>query len=202
MMQPRRSALATLVIMAIGFRLVPYMLHSFGVPIEPGSTVYLWNISPLLPLCLFGAACYATRTMAYLVPLTVYVAGDLGIWLVTGRAGWAFYGAQPVVYLSVALVVACGFFLRTGRSWPRIVATGLTSAIVFFLVSNFGVWAFGGGLRYPLTMPGLIDCYVQAIPFFRNTCISMALFLPLLFSPVSLREPLPSSGSQQAMERG
>ena len=202
MMHPRRSTLATLVIIAIGFRLAPYLLHSAGVPIHPGSTIYPWNFSPLLPLCLFGAACYATRTMAYLAPLTIYVTGDLGIWLVTGRTDWAFYGAQPVLYLSVALVVACGFFLRTDRSWPKIAATGLTSAIVFFVVSNFGVWAFGDGLRYPLTMTGLVDCYVQAIPFFRNTFISMALFLSLLFSPVSLRGPLPSPPGQQAMERG
>ena len=202
MMYPRRSTLFALMIVAIGFRLAPYVLHNFGVSIDPGSTVYPWNFSPILPLCLFGAAFYRSRTTAWLAPLAIYGAGDLGIWLLTGRADWAIYGAQPVLYLSVAMVVACGFFLRGGHSWPRIAVTGLTSAIVFFAVSNFGVWAFGGALRYPLTMAGLIDCYVQAIPFFRNTCISMALFLPLLFSPVSLAGRLPAPVGRLAREQG
>ncbi len=190
-MHPRISTLIAVIIIAVGFRLAPYLLHSFGIPIDPENTLYPWNFSPILPLCIFGAACFANQGMAYLLPLAVYIAGDLGIWLVTGRVDWAFYPSQPIVYLSVAIVVTCGFLLRLQRSWPRIAATGLGSAVAFFVVSNFGVWAFGDGLRYPQTLPGLIECYVQAIPFFRNTLISMAAFLPLLFSRVSLRDPLP-----------
>ena len=189
MMQPRGTTLAALVLVALAFRLAPYVLHAFGVPIDPANTDYPWNFSPVLPLCLFGAACFATRRVAYLAPFAIYLAGDLGIWLLTGRADWAFYGAQPVLYLSVALVVTCGFVLRRQRTWFRIAATGLGSAVVFFVVSNFGVWAFGDGVRYPHTTAGLVDCYVQAIPFFRNTLLSMALFLPLLFSRIALKQP-------------
>ena len=188
-MHPRLSALATMIAVAVGFRLAPYVLPSFGVSIDPESTVYPWNFSPLLPLCVFGSACFARASSAYLVPLAVYLTGDLAIWLVTGRADWAFYDAQPVLYLAVGLVVSCGFLLRRQRSWSRIAATGLASAVTFFVVSNFGVWALGEGIRYPHTASGLVDCYVQAIPFFRNTLISMAVFLPLLFSRVSLQRP-------------
>jgi len=85
----------------------------------------------------------------------------IGIWLLTGRADWAFYGAQPVLYLSVALVVTCGFLLRRQRTWFRIAATGLGSAVIFFVVSNFGVWAFGDGVRYPHTTAGLVDCAAE-----------------------------------------
>ncbi len=197
MLQVRGSTLAGFVLVALAFRLAPYVLHAVGIPIDPASTAYPWNFSPVLPLCVFGAACYATGRAAYLVPFAIYLAGDLGIWLLTGRADWAFYAGQPVLYLSVALVVTCGFLLRRHRTWPRIAATGLASAVTFFVVSNFGVWAFGDGIRYPHNPAGLVDCYVQAIPFFRNTLISMALFLPLLFSRVTLRrsvrmEPAPS----------
>ena len=85
--------------------------------------------------------------------------------------------------------MTCGFLLRRQRTWFRIAATGLGSAVIFFVVSNFGVWAFGDGGRYPHTTAGLVDCYVQAIPFFRNTLLSMALFLPLLFSRIALKTP-------------
>ena len=192
-MQPRGSTLAALVLVALAFRLAPYVLHLFGVSIDPANTEYPWNFSPVLPLCVFGAACYASRRAAYVAPFAIYLAGDLGIWLLTGRPDWAFYDAQPVLYLSVALVVTCGFLLRRQRTWFRIAATGLGSAVVFFAVSNFGVWAFGDGVRYPYNAAGLVDCYVQAIPFFRNTLVSMAIFLPLLFSRVALRHPAPAT---------
>ena len=187
MQQPRGSTIVVLVAVALGFRLAPYLLHAFGVAVDPEVTAYPWNFSPILPLAVFGAACYAGRGTAWLVPVGIYLAGDLGIWALTGRADWAFYDAQAAVYLSLILVVCCGLAVRRGRSWSRIAVTGLGSALVFFFVSNLGVWAFGGGVRYSLTLPGLVDCYVQAIPFFRNTLISMAVFLPLLFSPLALR---------------
>ena len=188
MLQPRGSAIAVLILAAIGLRLTPYMLNLLGMPIDQAVTLYPWNFSPVLPLCLFGAAFYASRTHALLVPMLIYLAGDLGIWLITGRLDWALYAGQPMLYLSVRLVVARGFLLRGTHGWQRVAGTGLASAIVFFLVSNLGVWAFGGGDPYALNLSGLIDCYIQAIPFFRNTLISMVVFLPLLFSRLSLRE--------------
>lgn len=189
MLRPRPVTLAMLVLIAVGFRLMPYLLHTLGVPIDPENTIYPWNFSPILPLCIFGAACFARRTVAYLAPLAVYLAGDLGIWAISGRFDWAFYADQPVTYLSAILVVSCGFIARSQRSWGRITAAGLGSAVVFFAVSNFGTWALGA--IYPKTWAGLLECYVMAIPFFRNTLISMGVFLPLLFSRLALHRPAP-----------
>lgn len=64
MTQPRGSTLAIVIAVAIGFRLAPYLLHSFGLQIDPNDTLYPWNFSPILPLCVFGAACYASRWAA------------------------------------------------------------------------------------------------------------------------------------------
>ena len=196
MLRPRPITVATLVAVAVGFRLMPYLLHSFGVPIDPENTVYPWNFSPILPLCIFGAACFAKRTIAFLAPLSIYMAGDLGIWVITGRVDWAFYADQPVTYFSVALVITCGFIVRLQCSWQRIAMVGLGSAVLFFVVSNFGTWVFGA--TYPKTWAGLAECYVMAIPFFRNTLISMGAFLPLLFSPLALRRSAPAAEARTA----
>ena len=182
----RLPVLLGLIVLSVGVRLAPYAFGAHHV--DPGSMAYPWNFSPILALSLFGGALYASRRLVYLVPLATYLLGDVGIWLVTGRADWALYGGQPLVYLSVALVATCGFLMRGHRSWGRLAGSGVLAAVGFFVVTNFAVWAFGGGLRYPLNMAGLIDCYVQAIPFFRNSLISMAVFLPLLFSPATLRD--------------
>ena len=189
MLRPRPITIAALVAVAVGFRLMPYLLHKFGVAIDPENTVYPWNFSPILPLCIFGAACFAKRTAAYLAPMAIYLAGDLGILAITGRFDWAFYADQPFTYLSVALAVSCGFMARAERSWQKIATAGLGAAVLFFVVSNFGTWALSA--MYPKTWAGLAECYVMAIPFFRNTLISMGVFLPLLFSPLSLRSAAP-----------
>mgnify|MGYP000566038492 FL=1 len=47
------------------------------------------------------------------------------------------------------------------------------------MITNFSVWLSGG--LYPLTIDGLLECYIMAIPFFHNTLISTLLFLGILF---------------------
>ena len=184
----RISAVAVISLVAIACRVLPYVLSEFGMPIDPEGTVYPWNFSPILPLCLFGAACFASRLSAFAMPIGIFLLGDLSIWLVTGKVEWAFYAGQPLLYLSLLLVVALGLPLRGHRTWRRVAASGLGGGVAFFIASNFAVWAFGGGERYALSLAGLIDCYWQAIPFFRNTMISMLVFLPILFSPLMLRD--------------
>lgn len=46
-------------------------------------------------------------------------------------------------------------------------------AVIFFLVSNFGVW-LGGSYGYNLS--GFLSCYILALPFFGNTLVSTILF--------------------------
>lgn len=188
-MKPRLSVILILLAVSVGVRLVPYILLQFGMALESGNTNFPWNFSPFLPICLFGGAIFAHARMAYAVPFAAWLLGDLGILALTGRADWAFYPHQPLIYLSVALVALIGFALRRRRSWKRVAAAGLGSSLGFFVLSNFGVWAFGGGQVYPLNFAGLVECYMMAIPYLRNTLISMAVFLPVLFSRVTLTRP-------------
>ncbi len=190
-MNPRFSVVAAMFALGVCARLTPYVLAQFGLALDPERTVWPWNFSPMLPLCVFGGAFFARAGAVYLVPLAAWLLGDLGVFALTGRADWAFYAAQPVVYLALALVATTGFALRGRTSWTRVAGAGLASSLVFFAVSNFGVWAFGDGVLYPKTLAGLVDCYVRAIPFFRNSLVSMAVFLPLLFSRFALRNPAP-----------
>jgi hypothetical protein len=55
----------------------------------------------------------------------------------------------------------------------------ISSSGIFFLVSNFGVWA--GGTMYPKNFGGLITCYAAGVPFIHNTIISDVLFTTVLF---------------------
>jgi FtsH-binding integral membrane protein len=93
-----------------------------------------------------------------------------------------------------------GQFLRTNRSVPRILGAALTSSVLFFLTTNFDVWAFGS--MYPMTFDGLLACYVAAIPFFWNTVQGDLLYTAILFGGFRLLERHFTGLRETAMPRG
>lgn len=203
MQRPRNSILFSLVALSILLRLLPFALHRlFGISIDRNTTVYPWNFSPLMPICLFCGAFFAKRWHAFLVIFLAHLIGDIGIGLLLGDMSKGFYPMQPVTYASYALLIATGFLLRDNRSIVRIAGAGVLGATAFFVLSNFAVWGFGGGVRYPHTAEGLWECYVAAIPFYRNSLISMAVFLPVLFSRLTVFETSPESKPELAAQTG
>ena len=63
----------------------------------------------------------------------------------------------------MALIALIGLWVRKNKSFATIAGSSLLSSVLFFLVSNFGVWAVQN--MYPHTFAGLIECYMMAIPF-------------------------------------
>ena len=57
-------------------------------------------------------------------------------------------------------------------------------SLLFFAVSNFAVWAFGG--MYPPTFAGLIACYVAALPFLPQTVAGDLVWTAILFGGAAL----------------
>jgi hypothetical protein len=62
------------------------------------------------------------------------------------------------------------YFLRDISS--RIAGT-VVGVIIFFIITNFGVWLTG---LYSFDFKGLISCYILALPFLGNTFVSTILF--------------------------
>ena len=178
---PRIGFLVALIAVSVVIRLIPY------VAADPTSVSYLWGVSPIFAICLFGGAFFQDRRWAYAVPLASYFASDVLIWLVSGRIEWGFYANQPIVYFAVALVAALGFLLRKHRSIPAVAGASICGALLFYVISNFGMWATGDGSINPHTLEGLADCYVRAIPFFRNSVLATLIFSAMLFSPFGVR---------------
>ena len=53
----------------------------------------------------------------------------------------------------------------------------ISGALIFFILSNFGVWLSGG---YGYNLAGLSECYFLAIPFFSNTLLSTIFYALLI----------------------
>jgi hypothetical protein len=60
-----------------------------------------------------------------------------------------------------------------------VLGASLGASLFFFIATNFGVWL--EGRLYPLTAEGLVSCYYNAIPFFRNTLLGDLVFSAVLF---------------------
>lgn len=204
MQKPRTAVLAAFVLVSILLRLTPYFLgRFFGMATDPENTIYPWNFSPFIPICLFAAAYMPRQSNVFLMMLGALLIGDVGIGLLIKNMDFAFYGLQQfVVYFAFSVSIAIGFFLRKYKSWPAIAGTGLLASTAFFIVSNFGVWALGNGTDFAHTWGGLLKCYTFAVPFFRNTLISMAIFLPVLFSRISLTVTAPEPVASLAPDAG
>ena len=53
------------------------------------------------------------------------------------------------------------------------ISGAFVSAVIFFVLSNFGVW-LGGSYGYDLN--GLLSCYILALPFFGYSVLSTLIF--------------------------
>ena len=161
-MKPRFWLAASLVLAAALFRLVPHP----------------WNFTPVGALALFAGATLRSRIAAVLVPLAAMFVSDAAI---------GFHSAMPVVYGSLALSVCIGMLIRNRRRSPAAVgAAALASSTLFFLTTNFWVWA--AGHLYAKTLAGLVACYIAAIPFYGNDLAAQLLYSALLFGAFAWAE--------------
>ena len=109
----------------------------------------------------------------------------------------AILGARYIPALIISFLITdyfIGFHSTVAFTWGSVIIIGLISkyfiknittrisgalmgALLFFLITNFGVWSLGS---YGYTFEGLIICYTLAIPFFAQTIISTLLFSSII----------------------
>ena len=160
-MKPRLALLIGMIFAAAGMRLLPH---------PP-------NLDPIGALALFGGAHVDNKRWAFIIPLAAMLLSDTVI---------GFHAQMPVIYGTFALIVCMGFVLRQRRTPLPVAGMALAASILFFTVTNFGVWAFSS--MYPKTLEGLVSCYVAAIPFFGNTVAGNLFYTAVLFGTFALAE--------------
>ena len=155
--------------------LVGMMLAAAGTRLLPHPP----NLTPIAAMALFGGAHFASPLAAFSVPLFAMLLSDLLL-------GFGLHPVMPFVYGSFAVTVWLGRWLRTRRSSVAITVAAVCGSVVFFVVTNLGVWLVGG--LYPRTLDGLVTCYIAAIPFFRNTLAGDAFYTVALFGGFALAQ--------------
>ena len=143
------------VLMGAGLRLIPH---------PP-------NFAPIGALALFGGV-YLSRKTALILPLAAMVISDIFI-------GYYEISLMVFVYGSFLLCVALGFWLKRHKKWQTILGSSFLASLTFFLSTNFAVWAFTPW--YAKTFSGIIQCYLMALPFFRNTLLGDLFYVTMFF---------------------
>lgn len=132
---------------------------------------HAFGVSSVGALALYGGAFGKPRT-SWLVPMLPLALGLL----VTGLY-------VPVVlafvFAGYALSTLAGrWFLRQARSLGRFGLAVGTGALIFYAVSNFAMWLVG---YYPPTLAGLVQCYVNGLPFLGVAALADAAYSFVLF---------------------
>ncbi len=129
------------------------------------------NFAPILAIALFGGV-YFSRKIAFVLPILAIAISDIFI---------GYYGIvlMIAVYGTFLLSVILGFWLKKHKKWYTVLGSTILSAVLFFLVTNFAVWAFTPW--YAKTLSGIIQCYLLAIPFFRNTILGNLFYVTVFF---------------------
>jgi hypothetical protein len=136
-----------------------------------------WNFTPIAAMGLFAGAHFRNRGAAFAIPLAALFLSDLVL---------GFYRHMWLQYAGFALVVCVGFAVREHRTFGRLVGAAICSSVLFFVVTNFGVWLFE--TLYPKTWAGLTACYVAAIPFFQGTWLGDLAYTAAFFGAFRLAE--------------
>ena len=142
------------------------------------------NFSPMAAIGLFGAAHFAKKWQAFFIPLIGIWVSDLVInnYVYSSSSSnfvW-FYSGFYWQYISYILIIFTGLFIfNRGISLTKTAGGMISSSGIFFLVSNFGVWA--GGTMYPKNFSGLITCYAAGVPFIHNTIKRCSIYYCLIW---------------------
>lgn len=142
-----------------------------------------FNFAPIGAMSLFGAAYFSNKRLAFILPLLAFFVSDL---LVNNILYADYYSSFVLIspgfywtYGAMIAIVVAGIFILKKVNFKRVIGGALSASVLFFIISNFGVWI--STPTYDLTLSGFIACYVAAIPFFHMTVLGDLFYCGVLF---------------------
>lgn len=130
------------------------------------------NAAPLVGVALLAGFILPSRALAFAVPVAAMVVSDA--WIGTYNVP-----VMIAVYTALLVPVALSRLVRQKFSLVRLGGSTLVSTLVFFVSTNFAVWAFG--TWYTRTWAGLVECFVAALPFLKYNIVGDLMWTSILF---------------------
>ena len=87
-------------------------------------------------------------------------------------------------YGAIVLVALMGSSFLNKISAEKVVLASLSGSTIFYIISNFGVWAFSP--MYAKTLIGLAQCYSLALPFYGTSLMGDLVYSAIIFGAYQL----------------
>jgi len=141
------------------------------------------GVWPFAASALFAGRMLRLPVLAVIVPLAAVLLSNVTLagddWRIT-----------LVVCLAVTLPAFAGMLVRRWPGAMPVVVAMVLCSLIFFVATNFAVWAFSG--IYPLTLEGLTQCYIAALPFLDKTVLGDLFWTAVLFGGAWLAHRVPA----------
>jgi hypothetical protein len=141
-----------------------------------------WCFTPMAATAIFAGLYFSRIAIAVMVPIAILAISDLLL---------PAYNSIPVMLATYAVMIVPVWLGRMQRGeqgrWSTIVRWalfGLLPATLFYLVSNFAVWAFQSD--YEKSLAGLAKCYWAAVPFYRWMLTGDVFYLTVLLGCLAI----------------
>jgi len=123
------------------------------------------NFTPIVAVAIMSSCFFRNIYLSFAIIIVSMLLADVFI---------GFYNNMFFVYLSLLLIAFIFFRISTKIKLQNLFIFGFFGSVIFFLISNFGVWILSG--MYEKNLDGLAYCYFLALPFFVNTVLSTIIF--------------------------
>jgi hypothetical protein len=147
------------------------------------------NFTPIGGMALFGAAHFAKKYWAYLIPFITLWVSDLvmnNVVYAEYQTGFTWFTTFGMVnFLAFGLIVLMGSGVLKKINLKSVIGASLAGSMIFFLVSNFGVW-LTSPVAYASGFSGLVATMSAGVPFFWNTLAGDLVYAGILFGGFEL----------------
>jgi len=165
-----------------------FMIAVAAMRIPDSAQLTPWsNFTPIGAMGLFGGAYFSKNWKAVLFPLLTLFASDLIIqyFVLHGKYG-IMYSGWYWIYGIFIIITLMGKWLIKTITVKNVLVSATIAALTHWLLADFTVWVSGGiDLRTMLPLSrdwaGLLQCYIQGVPFMLNFLAGTLVYSLMMF---------------------
>ena len=147
-----------------------------------------YNFTPLIAIALLSGHAFPSKLLALIAPLSGFLLSDI----VINNFIYAGYYPDFIIFSSgmiwtygaILLITLFGSSFIDNISSKKVILASLSGSTIFYLTSNFGVWAFTP--IYAKTLAGLLKCYSLALPFYGTSLMGDLVYCGIFFGAYQL----------------
>ncbi|MDX1936311.1 MAG: DUF6580 family putative transport protein [Flavihumibacter sp.] len=145
------------------------------------------NFTPIGAMGLFGGAYFSNKWKAFAFPLLTLLLSDLviNIFVYNGQYG-IMYSSWYWVYGGFVAIVILGRLLLKKIKPLKLLFTGATATLVYWLIVDFGTFLVGctnivTGEQMDHSFSSLVKCYAQGAPYMKNFFLGTIVYSGIMF---------------------